>query len=90
MVAEAAVAGGSARLRVSAVPTRPCSPRRSHALVRALPRRACLPLTVPSAAPLAQVIDRRAIDRAGDGGGGRGRGARVWYGMGGKAHLKTA
>ena len=73
MVAEAAVAGGSARLRVSAVPTRPCSPRRSHALVHALPRRARLPLTVPSAAPLAQVIDRSAIDRARDGGGRRAR-----------------
>ena len=76
-LAEATEGAACAYLRVRAVPTRPCSPRRSHALVHALPRRARLPLTVPSAAPLAQVIDQRAIDRAGDGGGGRGRGARI-------------
>ena len=72
-MAESAEAGGSVRLRVSAVLTRPCSPRHSHALVHALPRRARLPLTVPSAAPLAQVVDRNAIDRARDGGGRRAR-----------------
>ena len=76
-MAEAAEGAACAYLLVRAVPTRPCAPRRSHALVHALPRRARLPLTVPSATTLAQVIDPSEIDRAGDGGGGRGRGARI-------------